>query len=204
MPRVLLTGMSGAGKTTVLDELRRRGHLTVDTDYDGWELPDGTWDEDRMAALLAAAPDVVVSGTVSNQGRFYDRFEHVVLLSAPVDVLLERVRRRTNNPYGTTEGSRPRSLSTRARSSRGCGRAQPSSWTADGPCRSWPTWSRRWSAADGSTAPGALLLRRQREEHRRARGVLRVARRAASWSAPAAGRRWRRPGSTSSRRARAR
>ena len=103
MPRVLVTGMSGAGKTTILDELRRRGHLTVDTDYAGWALPDGTWDEDRMEALLAAEPDVVVSGTVSNQGRFYDRFEHVVLLSAPVDVLLERVRRRTNNPYGTSE-----------------------------------------------------------------------------------------------------
>jgi shikimate kinase len=106
MPRVLVTGMSGAGKTTVLDELRGRGHLTVDTDYDGWELPDGTWDEERMVALLAAAPDVVVSGTVSNQGRFYDRFEHVVLLSAPVDVLLERVRRRTNNPYGASEEQR--------------------------------------------------------------------------------------------------
>lgn len=106
MPRVLLTGMSGAGKSTVLDELRWRGHLTVDTDYDGWELPDGTWEEGRMAALLAAEPDVVVSGTVSNQGRFYDRFEHVVLISAPVEVLLERVRRRTNNPYGSTEEQR--------------------------------------------------------------------------------------------------
>ena len=106
MTRVLLTGMSGTGKTTVLDELRCRGHLTVDTDYDGWELPDGTWDEDRMAALLAAEPHVVVSGTVSNQGRFYDRFEHVVLLSAPVDVLLERVRRRTTNPYGASEEQR--------------------------------------------------------------------------------------------------
>ena len=103
MPRVHLTGMSGAGKTTLLYGLRRRAHLTVDTGYDGWELPDATWDEDRMAALLAAAPDVVVSGTVSNQGRFYDRFEQVVLLSAPVDVLHERVRRRTNNPYGTTQ-----------------------------------------------------------------------------------------------------
>jgi len=106
MPRVLLTGMSGAGKTTILGELRHRGHLTVDTDYDGWELPDRTWEEERMAALLAAEPDVVVSGTVSNQGRFYDRFEHVVLLTAPVDVLLERVRRRTNNPYGATEEQR--------------------------------------------------------------------------------------------------
>jgi shikimate kinase len=106
MARVLLTGMSGAGKSSVLDELMRRGRRGVDTDYDGWVLPDGCWDEQRMAALLAADPDVVVSGTGSNQGRFYDRFEHVVLLSAPVDVLLERVSRRIKNPYGTTERQR--------------------------------------------------------------------------------------------------
>jgi shikimate kinase len=92
--------MSGTGKTTLLNELRRRGHLTVDTDYDGWEQPDGLWDEPRMARLLDSASAVVVSGTVENQGRFYDRFDHVVLLSAPLDVLVERVRRRTNNPYG--------------------------------------------------------------------------------------------------------
>ena len=35
--------------------------------------------------------------------RFYDRFEHVVLLSAPLQVLVERVSRRTNNPYGMTD-----------------------------------------------------------------------------------------------------
>ena len=43
---------------------------------------------------------MVFSGTVENQGRFHDRFEHVVLLSAPLHVLVERVSRRTNNPYG--------------------------------------------------------------------------------------------------------
>ncbi|MGB8384289.1 MAG: AAA family ATPase [Dermatophilaceae bacterium] len=100
--RVLVTGMSGTGKTTVLDELWRRGHLTVDTDYDGWKSPEGTWDEQRMDQLLASNLDVVVSGTAENQGRFYDRFEHVVLLSAPLQVLVERVSRRTNNPYGMT------------------------------------------------------------------------------------------------------
>ena len=102
MARVLVTGMSGTGKTTVLDELRRRGHITVDTDYDNWQLPDRTWDERRMQQLLESNPDVVVSGTVDNQVRFYDRFEHVVLLSVPLDVLIERVRSRTNNPYGKT------------------------------------------------------------------------------------------------------
>lgn len=102
MPRILLTGMSGAGKSTVLSELRRRGHLTIDTDYGGWVLPDGTWDEVRMTALLERHPDVVVSGTVENQGRFYGRFDHIVLLHAPLDVLLDRTARRTDNPYGKT------------------------------------------------------------------------------------------------------
>ncbi len=72
----------------------------MDTDYDGWELPGAVWDEGRMSALLDRHDDVVVSGTVENQGRFYDRFEHVVLLSAPVEVLIGRVATRTNNPYG--------------------------------------------------------------------------------------------------------
>jgi shikimate kinase len=95
-----VTGMSGAGKTSVLDVLSRRGVATVDTDYDDWVLPDGTWDEPRMDQLLADHGTIVVSGTAANQGLFYDRFEHVVLLSAPVEVLLERVGTRLNNPYG--------------------------------------------------------------------------------------------------------
>ncbi len=88
MVGILVTGMSGTGKSTVLRELRRRGHLTVDTDYNAWELPDGSWDEPRMDTLLAQDSDVIVSGTVENQVRFYDRFEHVVLLSAPAEVIL--------------------------------------------------------------------------------------------------------------------
>jgi len=103
MARVLITGMSGAGKSTLLRELARRGHRTVDTDYDGWtDGSGGPWDEARMARLLADHDDVVVSGTTDNQGSFYDRFEHVVLLSVPVEILLERVARRTDNPYGRT------------------------------------------------------------------------------------------------------
>ncbi|WP_434992211.1 AAA family ATPase [Arthrobacter sp. Ld5] len=103
MSHVLITGMSGAGKTTLLDELSRRGHRTIDTDYDGWVLPDGTWDEPRMSALLASDQTLVVSGTVENQGRFYDRFAAVVLLTAPLDVLIKRVETRTSNPWGRAE-----------------------------------------------------------------------------------------------------
>ncbi|MBM2620520.1 ATP-binding protein [Actinoplanes sp. LDG1-06] len=97
--------MSGTGKTTVLRELGGRGLLTVDTDYDGWTRDDGRWDEPRMTELLASNDGVVVSGTVENQGHFYDRFDHVVLLSAPIEVLLQRVARRAN-PYGRTPEQR--------------------------------------------------------------------------------------------------
>lgn len=102
MTRVLVTGMSGVGKSTLLQEMSRRGYFVVDTDYDGWTLSNGAWDEPRMAALLAECAEVVVSGTVDNQGRFYDRFDQVVLLSAPLSVLLDRVASRSNNSYGKT------------------------------------------------------------------------------------------------------
>ena len=106
MARVLVTGMSGAGKSTLLDELSRRGYSTVDTDYGGWHRPDGTWDEQRMGELLDQQATVVVSGTADNQGRFYGRFHHVVLLSAPFPVLIDRVVNRSNNPYGKTAEQR--------------------------------------------------------------------------------------------------
>lgn len=95
--------MSGAGKSTVLAELGRRGLRTVDTDYDGWVLDDGTWDERRMWNLLDSETPVVVSGTVENQAQFYERFTVVVLLTAPVEVLIERVANRADNPYGKSQ-----------------------------------------------------------------------------------------------------
>ena len=47
-----------------------------------------------------------MSGTVSNQGRFYPRFDAVVLLSAPAEVLLGRIESRTTNGYGKTAEQR--------------------------------------------------------------------------------------------------
>lgn len=102
MARVLITGMSGAGKSTLLAAVAERGYRTVDTDYDGWELTEAHWDESRMTALLAEHPTIAVCGTAENQGRFYDRFEHVIYLHVPLETLLDRVRSRRNNPYGRT------------------------------------------------------------------------------------------------------
>ena len=100
MARVLVTGMSGAGKSTLLDGLAHRGYLAIDTDYDGWVLEDGLWDELRVTTLLEKTHNVVVAGTVQNQAMFYSLFDHIVLLSAPLDVLIGRVSTRSSNPYG--------------------------------------------------------------------------------------------------------
>jgi shikimate kinase len=104
--KVLLTGMSGTGKSTVIRELAALGYRAVDTDY-GWSEtgPDGdwVWREDRIQSLLtSSAPDEVlfVSGCATNQGKFYPQFDHIVLLSAPAAVIVERLAARTSNPYG--------------------------------------------------------------------------------------------------------
>jgi hypothetical protein len=43
---------------------------------------------------------------VRNQSKFYDRFDAVVLLSAPAEVILDRIARRTTNTYGKTPTER--------------------------------------------------------------------------------------------------
>ena len=58
MRKVLVTGMSGTGKSSALAELRLRGFETVDTDEPGWtewsdEEEGYVWHEERIAELLA-------------------------------------------------------------------------------------------------------------------------------------------------------
>jgi adenylate kinase family enzyme len=111
--KILVTGMSGTGKSTALVELAREGFDVVETDIGGWSEwseHDGgyVWREDRIRELLARehGPTMYVSGTVSNQGRFYPQFDAVVLLSAPADVLLHRIASRTTNDFGKDDQER--------------------------------------------------------------------------------------------------
>ena len=118
MSKILVTGLSGTGKSSALVERGRRGYRVVDTDDPGWreyrenaepsdELHRGEWlwVEDKITDLLDSddARWLFVQGCVRNQSKFYDRFDAVVLLSAPVEVMLERVAHRTTNDYGKTQ-----------------------------------------------------------------------------------------------------
>ena len=51
-----------------------------------------------------------VAGCVANQRKFYPRFDAVVLLSAPRDVILERLTARDTNEFGKSEAERDRIL----------------------------------------------------------------------------------------------
>jgi dephospho-CoA kinase len=101
--------MSGTGKSSIVRELVARGFKAVDAD-DGWcePTPDGRqrWREDAIRALLATEDtDVLfIAGCEENQAQFHARFDHIVLLSAPLDIVLERLATRTTNTYGKAPG----------------------------------------------------------------------------------------------------
>lgn len=111
---MLVTGMSGTGKSTALAELKRRGHRVIDTNDPGWIVetrtvsgPEPVWDLDRIRTLIDGHRTgwLFIGGCVANQGEIYDCFDAVVLLSAPVDVILNRVVDRAN-PFGSRADDR--------------------------------------------------------------------------------------------------
>jgi dephospho-CoA kinase len=112
--------MSGTGKSSVIGELVARGYTAVDADSPGysewvevrgdtsalgspdWGNRDWVWREDRVQNLLSTgdADVLFVSGCAANMGKFLSQFDHVVLLSAPAEIIVERLATRTTNAYG--------------------------------------------------------------------------------------------------------
>jgi shikimate kinase len=88
----------------------------VDTDTDVWShwvtLPDGStdwvWRQRAITDLLTGHDrgHLFLAGCKTNQEMFYPLLDHVVLLSAPAEVLLARIAERTGNPYGKSPEER--------------------------------------------------------------------------------------------------
>jgi dephospho-CoA kinase len=140
--------MSGTGKSSVIGALAARGYKAVDTD-DGWcePLPDGRqrWREDAIEQLLAIedADVLFVAGCEENQVRFHPRFDVIILLSAPAEILAGRLAARTATRTVRRPANSGGSSMICGPSSRCC--ARPPTMRSGPRCRS-ATWSRRCCA----------------------------------------------------------
>jgi hypothetical protein len=88
--------MSGTGKSTVVAELRRRGHLAFDADVDGFSEPreDGRWGwrMDSVADLLAAHPDELLFADLAAVEPLLRRSADVVITTtAPITQVADRI-----------------------------------------------------------------------------------------------------------------
>ena len=118
-PHVLVTGMSGTGKSSVMRCLKDVGHHAVDIDEDGYLDESGDeslWKEEPLRRLIEESEGpLFLAGTAANQVSFYADLDHIVLLSAPAVVIRERIRSRTSNSFGKRPGELDRILADLAK-----------------------------------------------------------------------------------------
>ena len=123
----LIEGVSGAGKTSVAEELQRRGRHVVHGDrelayagdpetgepLDGpapelvtdslwWAYERWVWDVDKVKSLVAdqSHAQSFFCGGSRNSHRFIDLFDDVFVLDAGLDTLNQRVARRLEDEFG--------------------------------------------------------------------------------------------------------
>jgi len=112
----LVEGLSGAGKSSVYEELIRRGYKAISTDR-AWKyhadpntgLPGGPphyghsmWDQRKaVSELESLEPEVLfVCGSSRNRDCFLPYFTKIFNLRIDDDTMRRRLQERTNNEYG--------------------------------------------------------------------------------------------------------
>ncbi len=112
----LIEGLSGTGKTSVCDELQRRGYHAIHGDrelaYQGdpetGEPTDGSahehhiWHVDRVWALVANKDETATffCGGSRNFSMFIDLFDEVFVLAVDLDTLNRRLDERPDDEWG--------------------------------------------------------------------------------------------------------
>lgn len=123
MKRVLITGMSGTGKSATVRELAARGYAAYDLDTPEWshwidaapddaltpeDGKDWVWRVDKVRMLLSQQREAVlfISGCAENMHELFSLIDTVILLSLPIDTIMRRVSARTSGGYGHVEEER--------------------------------------------------------------------------------------------------
>lgn len=104
MRRILLTGMSGVGKSAVLERLAAEGFQCIDLD-DGWmcEIQGERQIDLKAVQQFVRSHDqesIVFAGCAINQGSL--NADYTILLTASTETMRARIAKR-KNPFGKDE-----------------------------------------------------------------------------------------------------
>jgi dephospho-CoA kinase len=126
MKRIYITGVSGTGKSTLVEEFKKRGFYTISVDavyglcnwknkktgeiadyhFDGskewFKNYDWTCDKEKLKELMNAKEEtVIVAGIAGNQNDYLSLFEKIFLLQCNEQTFIKRlINRRTDNLFG--------------------------------------------------------------------------------------------------------
>lgn len=122
--RYLITGVAGTGKSTIAEELSRRGYAAFDADagfsyyvdketgerFDKPDEPSFEWyakhervfDEAVLENLFQdyQGEALFLCCITANQSKYYDQFDKIFLLTADDETIMSRLKMRTNSDFG--------------------------------------------------------------------------------------------------------
>lgn len=122
----LIEGVSGAGKTTVCDELQRRGYQAIHGDRqlayqgdpntgiatNGFAHEHHIWDIDKVKALVANKDNELTffCGGSRNFSKFIDLFDGIFVLDIDSNTLIQRLKLRPEDEWGGKPAEREHAL----------------------------------------------------------------------------------------------